>query len=423
MSEVSSQVMANRTDPITLSAPPIGLVDLLVKQIYGNYTFIGATLFLLWMGMQLLPPRNKLPIMNKKKWYELSWQRTIREFTTNTKEILANAQREADGKPFQLYTNQGLMTVLPPHYIHEIRNEPKLDSTLHFHKVFFGAFPGFEGINKHHLWVLMTITSKYITTNLARFTKPMAEECSEVLKDTLTDNPEWHVENPSTMVSKIVSRISTRAFLGKDFCDDPNWIDSSEQYATTLFYAAERLSVWHPWIRPIVQWFLPYCRKLRDKSAQCSSIMRGVLKQRKAVQETALKEGRELKKEPTTIEWAEQAANGRHHDPAQIQLSLGLGAIATSTNMLSWFMLCVANNPECLQPLREEIMSVLRDGEGGWKKTSIYNMKLLDSAMKESQRLKPLTLCKYQRCCPTTDNRTTTSTNTDSTDHQVPCDV
>ncbi|KAL6241481.1 hypothetical protein RBB50_011504 [Rhinocladiella similis] len=193
----------------------------------------------------------------------------------------------------------------------------------------------------------------------------MAEECSEILKETLPDNPEWHVENPSTMVSKIVSRMSTRAFLGKDFCEDPNWINSTEQYATTLFYAAERLSVWHPWIRPIAQWVLPYCKKLRVKSAECSAIMRRVLTERKEVRETTLKEGRQIEKEYSTIEWAEQAANGQSYEPAKIQLSLGLGAIATSTNTLSWFMLCIAKHPEYLQPLRDEIISVLRDGGDG----------------------------------------------------------
>lgn len=50
-------------------------------------------------------------------------------------------------------------------------------------------------------------------------------------------------------------------------------------------------------------------------------------------------------------------------------------------------------------------------------------MKLLDSAMKESQRLKPITLCKYQIYCFTTDDRTESWTNTDFTNRQVPCDV
>ena len=33
-------------------------------------------------------------------------------------------------------------------------------------------------------------------------------------------------------------------------------------------------------------------------------------------------------------------------------------------------------------------------GEGGWTKTSLHNMKLLDSVIKESQRTKPIGLGK-----------------------------
>lgn len=47
----------------------------------------------------------------------------------------------------------------------------------------------------------------------------------------------------------------------------------------------------------------------------------------------------------------------------------------------------ISRNPEILTELRHEMVQVLRDG--GWKKTSLYNMKLLDSVIKESMRLKP----------------------------------
>lgn len=73
ISGVSPITMANQTEPITLSASPVGIADVLVSKFHGNYEIIGATVFLLWLSMQLLPARNKLPIMNKKKWYELSW--------------------------------------------------------------------------------------------------------------------------------------------------------------------------------------------------------------------------------------------------------------------------------------------------------------------------------------------------------------
>ncbi|KPM45297.1 hypothetical protein AK830_g1253 [Neonectria ditissima] len=43
--------------------------------------------------------------------------------------------------------------------------------------------------------------------------------------------------------------------------------------------------------------------------------------------------------------------------------------------------------PQVIDDLRREIVAVI--GEGGWKKTSLHNLKLMDSVLKESQRPKP----------------------------------
>jgi hypothetical protein len=47
----------------------------------------------------------------------------------------------------------------------------------------------------------------------------------------------------------------------------------------------------------------------------------------------------------------------------------------------------LCKNPEIIDDLRQEMVKAL--SEGGWKKTSLYGMKLLDSVIKESLRIKP----------------------------------
>lgn len=62
-------------------------------------------------------------------------------------------------------------------------------------------------------------------------------------------------------------------------------------------------------------------------------------------------------------------------------------AIRTPTDLLHQTMTDIALQPELFEPLREEVIRVL--GSHGLKKTSFYNLKLMDSVLKESQRLKP----------------------------------
>lgn len=49
--------------------------------------------------------------------------------------------------------------------------------------------------------------------------------------------------------------------------------------------------------------------------------------------------------------------------------------------------------PELVKELREEIVSALLE-DGGFQKTTLYKMRLLDSVMKESQRVHVLADCK-----------------------------
>lgn len=41
---------------------------------------------------------------------------------------------------------------------------------------------------------------------------------------------------------------------------------------------------------------------------------------------------------------------------------------------------------DLIQPLRDEVVQAYTE-DGGWKKTTLYKLKLMDSVMKESQRL------------------------------------
>lgn len=74
-------------------------------------------------------------------------------------------------------------------------------------------------------------------------------------------------------------------------------------------------------------------------------------------------------------------------------------AIHTTTELLTGTLLDLAQNNDFIDNLREEMIPVLKeqngveqgDAEGtektSWKKNSLYKLKLLDSALKESQRM------------------------------------
>lgn len=59
---------------------------------------------------------------------------------------------------------------------------------------------------------------------------------------------------------------------------------------------------------------------------------------------------------------------------------------------MSEVMTQLARHPEVFEPLRQEVIEVL--SRDGLKKTALYNLKLMDSVIKECQRIKPVTIGK-----------------------------
>jgi len=66
---------------------------------------------------------------------------------------------------------------------------------------------------------------------------------------------------------------------------------------------------------------------------------------------------------------------------------LAAGSIHTSSDTITQVMFDLAEHPKIFEPLRQEIISVL--STGGWKKTNLNKLILLDSCIRETQRLKP----------------------------------
>lgn len=59
-------------------------------------------------------------------------------------------------------------------------------------------------------------------------------------------------------------------------------------------------------------------------------------------------------------------------------------------DMLTQVLLGLCAHAEVIQPLREKIVTVIQ--EEGWKKPALYKLKLMDSVLKESQRMKPVNI-------------------------------
>ncbi|KAK3986097.1 cytochrome P450 [Cladorrhinum sp. PSN332] len=214
-----------------------------------------------------------------------------------------------------------------------VKSDPRFSADEVVKKSMASTLPGFEGLRATD--ALTTMIRTKLSTNLGKFTQELAEETEVAFDMQWGTSTEWHEVELLASLRDIVTQVSTRIFLGPELCRDEEWLDNIQAYTNSVFHAVRVIRSWPEWSRPYVQWFLKDCRKIRQ------------------------------------------------------QLSLSMASVHTTSDLTSNIVLQLCRHPEVIEPLLKEIREV-RDQDGKMSKTSLYQMKLADSVMKETQRLKPL---------------------------------
>jgi hypothetical protein len=189
----------------------------------------------------------------------------------------------------------------------------------------------------------------------------------------------------------MISQQSARIFLGRSFSHNPTWLALSRSITLHAFSAVRELRVYPSLLRPLVGWFLPACKLLRGEIAKARTLIEPIVIARRAERERCIAEGLEPPIYLDTIAWAEECARGRKYDPAVIQLTLALSAMHNTSDFFTQVLYDIVARPGLVEELRKEIIDVQADGGARefWNKGAVHQLMLMDSVMKESQRLKP----------------------------------
>jgi cytochrome P450 len=191
----------------------------------------------------------------------------------------------------------------------------------------------------------------------------------------------------------MVARISSLIFLGEEISHNDEWVNVSVNYVIDAFEAMRELRGWPSVLRPLVHWFMPTTQKLRKHLESARSIIANELERRDLIRAGKLPED-DPPRIRDALDWFKETAEANdftNFNISRAQIGLSLAAIHTTSNLLTNIMYDLAAYPEYIQPLRDEICAVAAE-DGVLKKTSLLKLKLMDSVMKESQRMHPLGL-------------------------------
>lgn len=178
--------------------------------------------------------------------------------------------------------------------------------------------------------------------------------------------------------------------MGGEICRDEGWLKLTKEYAVHGFIAAFKLTMIPRPFKYIFQWFSTDCRKVRRNVKEASKIINPLVNKRRALKSQARAEGKPEPLFNDLIDWATKESNGQPYDSTTLQLGLSVASIHGTTDLCTNVLVLLASNPEFIEPLRQEMIDILR--ADGWTKNALYNLKLLDSTLKEAQRVKPAEL-------------------------------
>lgn len=357
-------------------------------------TLLGSALaiFLSYVLFYLVADNRTIPGFEVVGKEDGEWLNTKarQRFAQNSKELVQIGMKKFQDKIFQVYIHSGPQLIMPVKYIDEVRNHPHLNFKGTGKLDFFTHYPAFKSMEagiKGDVFIHMI--NRKLTTSLALVTEPVNEENNIALKQLFPEMKEW---TPTPFVSKallLTSQVSSRIFLGDSICRNPDWIRLAKDYTVDLITAAYTMRYTPSLLRPVLYYVLPPISKLKATVKAASAIVEPEIQKRRQLRAEALARGEQIPKRLDSLDWFDEVSQDRrqsNYDVVGAQLSLTFVAVHTTSNTLAHLLYDLVDNPELIPELRQEIIDVMEEDKG-WQKTSLYKLKLLDSVMKESQRI------------------------------------
>lgn len=223
--------------------------------------------------------------------------------------------------------------------------------------------------------------------------RPVEDEIYHGFNAILPACDEWTPIRIAGVFKQIIARASNRMMGGHALSRNERWIETSLNFTTDTFAAAQRLKQYPAWSRPLAQWFIPEMKAVRAHLRVAREVIVPLLEQRKHGSQS--EKGHE---KLDLLQMLEDAATGPDKTPEFLSytaLAVSFAAVHTSASVPAHLVYDLCARPEYIAPLREEVEAMLREENGAFTKKGLSRLVKMDSFMKESQRFNPLVFCKF----------------------------
>ncbi|KAK5626397.1 hypothetical protein RRF57_002112 [Xylaria bambusicola] len=310
--------------------------------------------------------------------------------------LLREGYEKFTGDIFQVATPDGPRVFLPRRFAHELKPFSRHEASGM--KALADRHIGQYTTIDHESDIMLSAIKIDLNRNLGNFVEDVQHEVAHCFTTQFPPCDEWTPIDLHDKLLRVVAQASARIFVGRHMCRNEEWLDCSTKFALDVMTGGEKLKQWHPWLRPLAQYFVPEMTCIRGDHRRAFELLLPELERRS-------KES--IRKEPKPyndmIEWMQQRAKKLgdktfdNKELANLQMLTATAAIHTTRLAIIHALYDLAARPEYIEPLRREIAEVTKSSNGTLRKQHLTQMKKLDSFMKESQRHNPPSVATFQR--------------------------
>ncbi|KAF6807699.1 cytochrome p450 [Colletotrichum musicola] len=236
-----------------------------------------------------------------------------------------------------------------------------------------------------------------LTRNLTRINHNLVSEVERTVDETIGTCKEWTAHPIYRTTLRIVAIVSGSVFVGPTVCRDESFIHDSIHFTENIMTSVHMLQRWPNWMRP-------FARFLNRERGQLKKSWEHLLSSKKLFVPIIQQRREEVASGKTNhndmLSWmmAKQADWKQTDDEVAGSLvQLGVAATHNTSMTVTQTLYQLAIRPELVDEVREEVRSVIARFDGKLSPSALHELKILDSVMKEAQRLNPTTPSHFHR--------------------------
>ncbi|EUC48267.1 hypothetical protein COCMIDRAFT_87858 [Bipolaris oryzae ATCC 44560] len=281
--------------------------------------------------------------------------------------------------------------VIPPRFLPELNklSDDVVDLPAAVKKMLEGHYTKHET----NFPTLMHSIKADLTPSLKRLNEHVSAEVDNAMERFMPPCEDWTKLTIYESVTNIIAQVSGRLFVGPEHCRDPEYLDIAVNFTNETTTAAFAVKNCNKWLRPFKASHLSEVQHLQNRYERATKFFQPILHQR---QESDRKNFDDM------LQWLTDRAKSSGV-PMEIsslirqQLTLTVAAVHTTAMTATNSLFSLAAMPEYLEPLREEIQTVLDGNGGSLTPRALQQLVKLDSFIKEVGRWYPFSITSFAR--------------------------